>query len=121
VEDGITLGICLCGAGKDNVWLAIRLSQRTRYEHARRVAETRGSTRVRWHIADWDAVKKDLARVQLPREDWIMKHNSHQFAEVDFNRVAEEIRNGRTLKDFDDPGCLKKSTKEGVDAFGAAA
>ena len=44
-----------------------------------------------WHKADWDAVKKDPTKIQFPREDWILKHDSHQFAEDNFDRVAEKL------------------------------
>jgi hypothetical protein len=121
MEDGVTLGVCLRRAGKDNVPLAVRVYERIRYDRVRRVQKTGESTRDMWHKADWDEVKKDPSKVQLPREDWILKHDSRQFAEDNFDRVAEEIKQGRTLKDFDDPEHLKKMTKASVDETGVAA
>ena len=117
----MTLGVCLRRAGKDNVPLAVRVYERIRYDRVRRVQKTGESTRDMWHKADWDEVKKDPSKVQLPREDWILKHDSRQFAEDNFDRVAEEIKQGRTLKDFDEPEHLKKVTKASVDETGVAA
>jgi len=121
MEDGVTLGVCLRKAGKNNVPLAVRVYERIRYDRVRRVQKTGESTRDMWHKADWDAVKKNPDLIKLPREDWILKHDSRQFAEDNFDRVAEEVRQGRTLKDFDDSEHLKKLTKESVQETGVAA
>lgn len=121
MEDGVTLGVCLRKAGKDNIPLAVRVYERIRYDRVRRVQKTGESNRDMWHKADWDAVKKDPSKVQLPREAWILQHDCRQFAEDNFDRVAEEIRQGRTLKDFEDPEHLKKMTVESVKETGVAA
>lgn len=121
MEDGVTLGVCLRKAGKDKVPLGLRVYERIRYDRVRRVQKTGESTRDMWHKADWDAVKKDPTKVQLPRDDWILKHHCRQYAEDNFNRVAEEIREGRLLKDFDDTEHLKKMTLESVKDPGVAA
>jgi hypothetical protein len=71
-----------------------------------------------WHKADWDAVKKDPTKVQIPREEWILKFDCAKYAEENFEKAAEEVRQGRTLKDFDDAEHLKKMTKESVDEMG---
>lgn len=120
MEDGVTIASCLRSAGKDNVPLAVRVYERIRYDRVRKVQKTGESTRDRWHKADWDAVKKDPSKVHIPREDWILKHDSRKYAEENFERVAEEIRQGRTLKDFDDKDHLKHMTKESVNETGVA-
>jgi hypothetical protein len=102
MEDGVTLAICLRKAGKQNVPLGVRVYERIRYDRVRRVQKTGESTRDMWHKADWDKIKKDPSTIKLPREDWILKFDCATFAEENFGRVAEEIRQGRTLKDFDD-------------------
>lgn len=113
MEDGVTLSVCLRKAGKDNVPLAVRVYERIRYDRVRKVQKTGETTRDMWHkVTDWDAVKKDPTKVQLPREDWILKHDCKQFAEDNFERVAEEIKQGRTLKDFDDVEHLTKLSQE---------
>jgi hypothetical protein len=121
MEDGVTLSVCLRKAGKDNVPLAVRVYERIRYDRVRKVQKTGESTRDRWHKADWDAVKKDPSKVHIPREDWILKHDSAKYAEDNFDRVAEEIKQGKTLKDLDSSEHLQKMTKESVDEIGVAA
>ena len=115
MEDGVTLSVCLRKAGKSNVPLAVRVYERIRYDRVRRIQKTGESTRDRWHKADWDAVKKDPSR-----EDWILKHDPAKYADENFDRLAEEIRQGRTLKDLDSSEHLTKLTKESVDEIGVA-
>lgn len=40
-----------------------------------------------WHKADWDAVKKDPTAIQMPREDWIFKHDAETHAAEVFPSV----------------------------------
>jgi 2-polyprenyl-6-methoxyphenol hydroxylase-like FAD-dependent oxidoreductase len=115
MEDGVTLAICLRHAGKQNIPLALKIYERIRYDRVRRVQKMGESTRDQWHKADWDAVMKDPTLVQLPYPDYILKFNSHVFAEENYERVAAEVRQGRTLRDFDDEEHLKKVTKNSVD------
>src|SRR5579862_1995252 len=121
MEDGVTLAICLRKAGKENIPLAVRTYERIRYDRVRRVQKTGETTRDRWHKADWDAVKKDPSKVNIPREDWILKFDVEKYAEENYERVAEEVKQGRTLKDFDDSEHLNKMTKHSIDETGVAA
>jgi hypothetical protein len=79
------------------------------------------STRDQWHKADWDAVMKDPTLVQLPHPDYVLKFNAHQFVEENYGKVAEEVKQGRTLRDFEDGEHLKKMTKNSVDEVQVAA
>lgn len=121
MEDGVTLAICLRKAGKGNVPLAVRTYERIRYDRVRKVQKTGETTRDRWHKADWDAVKKDPSTVHIPREDWILKFDVEKFAEENYEKVAQEVLQGRTLRDFDDKDHLSKMTKESVNETGVAA
>jgi hypothetical protein len=73
------------------------------------------STRDKWHKADWDAVMKDTTLVELPHPDYILKFDPYKFVDENFDRVLEEVRQGRTLSDFDDEEHLKKMTKNSID------
>jgi hypothetical protein len=120
MEDGVTLSVCLRKAGKSNAPLAVRVYERIRYDRVCRIQKTGESTRDRWHKADWDAVKKDPSKVHIPREDWILNHDPAKYADENFERVAEEIRQGRTLTDLDVAKHLTKLMKESVDEIGVA-
>jgi hypothetical protein len=50
-----------------------------------------------------------------------LKFDCAKYAEENFDKIAEEVKEGRTLKDFDDPEHLKKMTKESVNEIGVAA
>jgi hypothetical protein len=51
----------------------------------------------------------------LPNPDYILKFDVYGYAEDNFDRVAQEIRQGRTLKDFDDVEHLQKMTEASVE------
>jgi hypothetical protein len=54
------------------------------------------ATRDMRHKADWDPVKMDPTSVELPYRDYILKFDCYKFAEENFERIADEIRQGRT-------------------------
>ena len=72
------------------------------------------NTRDRWHKADWDTVIKDPSLVYLPHPDYILKFDPYKFFEDNYEKVVEEVRQGRTLKDFDDEEHLKKMTENSI-------
>jgi len=91
MEDGVTIAICLREAGKQNIPAAVRAFQDIRYDRVRKVQKTGETTRDLWHKADWDKVKENPESIQMPREDWILGHDSEVH--------AEEVV-GETLKKF---------------------
>lgn len=91
-----------------------------RYDRVRRVQKTGEATRDMWHKADWDAVMKDPTLVQLPYPDYILKFDCSKFAEENFERIAKEVRQGRTLKDFDDAEHIQRVTSASVDEVAVA-
>src|SRR5579871_3696494 len=102
MEDGVTLAVCLRHAGKGNIPLALKVYERIRYDRVRRVQKMGESTRDQWHKADWDAVMKDPALVQLPHPDYVLKFDTHKYVVDNYDKVAEEVRSGKTLADFID-------------------
>jgi len=73
----------------------------------RRAQKTGEYTRDRWHKADWDAVKNDPTLVQLPHPPFLLRFDCRKYADELFEETAQEIKQGRTLKDFDDPEYFK--------------
>lgn len=98
VEDGANIAVCLrkCG-GKANVPLAVRTHERIRYERVKATQKTGETTRDLWHKVDWAAVKKDPASVQLPRQEWILDHDTEKHAEEVYDEVAAEVAKGVKL------------------------
>lgn len=86
-----------------------------RYERVAKVQKMGESTRDQWHKADWDAVMKDPTLVQLPHPDYILKFDTHKYVVDNYDKVAAEVRKGRTLADFIDDEHLKKMTKNSID------
>jgi len=63
---------------------------------------------------------KDPTLVQLPNPPFILEFDVYTWTEENYDRVAEEIRQGRTLKDFDDDAHLNKMTEHSVHEIGTA-
>ena len=85
-----------------------------RYDRVRRTQKWGEITRDRWHKADWDAVMKDHTLVQLPNPDYVLKFDCRRYAEDHFERIAEEVKQGRNLNDFADKLHLSKMSEASV-------
>lgn len=111
MEDGVVLAVCLKEGGKSNVPDALRAYQDIRYvplsdnhatchltltpssyERVKAVQKTGETTRDMWHKADWDKVAKDPASIQLPREDWIFRHDAESHARETFGSVLQKLQ-----------------------------
>jgi len=94
VEDGVNIAVCLRRGGKARVPTAVRTHERIRYERVKAVQKTGETTRDMWHKVDWQAVKKDPASIQFPRQDWIMEHDVEKHAEEVYDEVARDVAKG---------------------------
>ncbi|KAL1617751.1 hypothetical protein SLS56_010851 [Neofusicoccum ribis] len=91
MEDGVTIGVTLRRAGKENVPLGVRAYQEIRYDRVKKVQKTGETTRDMWHKTDWEKVKTDPESIQLPREDWIFEFDAENHAEEVFDEVAKQL------------------------------
>jgi len=91
LEDGVVLAVALRRAGKENVSKAVRTYQEIRYDRVKAVQKTGETTRDRWHKADWDEVKKDPKKVELPREDWIFMYDAEKDTEDRYEEVSKKF------------------------------
>lgn len=92
LEDGVNIAVCLRRGGKDGIPEAVRTHERIRYDRVKAVQKTGETTRDMWHKTDWEKVKTDPESIQLPREDWIFRHDTEMHAEEVFDEVRQEIR-----------------------------
>jgi len=95
MEDGATLAVCLKRAGKQGVSGAVRTYERIRYDRVKAVQKTGETTRDIWHKADWDKVAQNPESIQMPREDWIFKHDAEKHAEDIFDEVFQSVARGK--------------------------
>jgi len=91
MEDGVTLAVCLKRAGKEGVRGAVRTYERVRYDRVKAVQKTGETNRDMWHNADWDKVAQNPESIQMPREDWIFKHDAEKHAEDVFDDVFRSV------------------------------
>lgn len=66
-----------------------------RYDRVKAVQKTGETTRDLWHKADWDKVAQNPESIQMPREDWIFKHDAERHAEDVFDEVFQSVANVR--------------------------
>lgn len=53
--------------------------------------------RDKWHKADWTKVRQNPASIRLPREDWLLKHDSERFVRRLWRRVVAELAGGEEI------------------------
>lgn len=82
-------------AGKQGVSGAVRTYERIRYDRVKAVQKTGETTRDIWHKADWDKVAQNPESIQMPREDWIFKHDAEKHAEDIFDEVFQSVARGK--------------------------
>lgn len=92
LEDGVTIAVCLKRAGKAHVPTAVRVHERIRYDRVKNVQKTGESIRDMWHKTDWEEVKRNPEKIQMPREGWIFHHDAEKHAESVFDNSVKELR-----------------------------
>lgn len=76
---------------------ALRAYQRLRYERVKAAQKTGEALRDKWHKADWTKVRQNPESIRMPREDWLLKHDSERFARRMWDRVVAELAGGEEV------------------------
>lgn len=104
IEDGAVLATCLSLAHHDKsiapgdkIPTALRAYQRLRYERVKAAQATGEALREKWHKADWTKVRQNPESIRLPREDWLLKHDSEKFVRRLWTRVVAELAGGAEI------------------------
>ncbi|KAK6221451.1 hypothetical protein LQW54_001553 [Pestalotiopsis sp. IQ-011] len=98
MEDGATIAVCLRQAGKDHITVAVESFEALRYERVKSAQKTGEQTRDIWHKADFGAAKKDPESFRLRREEWLLNFDAEAYAEKEYQRTAEVIREKGVLE-----------------------
>lgn len=53
--------------------------------------------RDKWHKADWTKVRENPESIRMPREDWLLKHDSERFVRRMWIRVVAELAGGEEI------------------------
>lgn len=76
---------------------ALRAYQRLRYERVKAAQETGKELRDKWHKADWTKVRENPESIRMPREDWLLKHDSEKFVRRMWSRAVAELAGGERI------------------------
>ena len=101
IEDGVALATLLslshfdhCVPSPDKIPTALRAYERLRYERVKSAQKLGKQVRDMWHKADWNKVRQNPGSIKLPREDWLLKHDSEKFIRRMWRRVLAEFAGG---------------------------
>lgn len=104
IEDGAVLATCLAMAHQDQsitsdtkIPTALRAYQRLRYERVKAAQQTGKALREKWHKVDWTKVRQNPESIRMPREDWLLKHDSERFARRMWSRAVAELAGGEKI------------------------
>ncbi|KAJ4188538.1 hypothetical protein NW759_016830 [Fusarium solani] len=95
IEDGAVAAVCLQRA-KGDVPLALRTMERIRFNRSRITHQAGSAIRELWHGDNWDILEADPEKTAQARGDWVLDFDPIKNAEEHFDRVAEEVRSGKT-------------------------
>ncbi|CAH0036021.1 unnamed protein product [Clonostachys rhizophaga] len=94
MEDSVTAAICLEKAEGD-VPLALKVMERIRFNRSHITHQAGMQIRDIWHQNPWEHVEDDPEKIALARGDWILDFDAVKTAEENFERLAEDVRNGK--------------------------
>ncbi|KAJ5681313.1 FAD/NAD(P)-binding domain-containing protein [Penicillium maclennaniae] len=96
IEDANVLATTLSLAGRKQVSLALRVTERIRYARASAVQLISHRVNEGWRNQDWDAYEPDEQNIaSLPLETWIYGHDSQAYTEQEFETVVKAVHMGR--------------------------
>lgn len=96
VEDAATVAVCLERAQGD-VELALQVFERIRFNRSHVIHQASISTRNIYHKNDWtpELVQHYPDSLIMPLLDWVTDFDCQNTASVNFDRLAEDVRNGK--------------------------
>ncbi|KAH8149816.1 uncharacterized protein LAJ45_05968 [Morchella importuna] len=104
IEDGSVLATCLSLSHQDStipasekIPRALRAYERLRYERVKSAQKTGEDLRDKWHKCDYKTVHLNPESIRMPREDWLIKHDSERFVRRMWGSVAAELTGGPVI------------------------
>ncbi|QPC60721.1 hypothetical protein HYE67_002952 [Fusarium culmorum] len=93
-EDGSTIAAMIDVTGVEDVPLALRATEKLRYERTSLTQRLGWETRHRWQQTDWDAVKRNPELLRFPMPGWLYDANARQYAYENAEAVIAHIKTG---------------------------
>ncbi|KAF4231529.1 hypothetical protein CNMCM8980_005233 [Aspergillus fumigatiaffinis] len=119
MEDAYSLAACLHIAGKKDVSLATKVHNHLRFERVSCAQKMGFKNREVYHNTDWDAVAKNPEIMGKMVGDWLLHHDSEQYAYENYGACADHLLKGTPFKNTNFvPGYTYKpwTVKELLDA-----
>ncbi|PNP73559.1 hypothetical protein FNYG_13104 [Fusarium nygamai] len=93
-EDGATIAAMIDVTGVEDVPLALRATEKLRYERTSLTQRLGWETRHRWQQTDWDAVKRNPELLRFPMPGWLYDANARQYVYDNAQAVIAHIKTG---------------------------
>ncbi|KAJ4027803.1 hypothetical protein NW752_000048 [Fusarium irregulare] len=94
MEDGYTLAACLSLAGKRDVPLATKVHNHLRFERVSCAQKMGFKNREIFHNTDWNAVAENPQILGKVAGDWLLRHDSEQYAYENYSKCAGHLLKG---------------------------
>lgn len=94
LEDAVTVAVCLDKA-KGDVPLALRTTERIRYNRSNVIHASGAKNRDEWHEIDWHALELNPKVLANRRFPWVLDFDAEAHAEKHYNQIAQDIREGK--------------------------
>ncbi|KAJ5739745.1 hypothetical protein N7533_012529 [Penicillium manginii] len=98
MEDAYSLAACLHIAGKKHVSLATKVHNHLRFERVSCAQKMGFKNREIFHNTDWDAVAKNPKIMGKMVGDWLVHHDSEQYAYENYAKCAEHLLKSTPFK-----------------------
>ncbi|KAJ5900291.1 uncharacterized protein N7473_004361 [Penicillium subrubescens] len=98
MEDAYSLAACLHIAGKKDVSLATKVHNHLRFERVSCAQKMGFKNREVYHNTDWDAVAKNPEMMGKMVGDWLVHHDSEQYAYENYGACAEHLLKSTPFK-----------------------
>ncbi|CAG9984309.1 unnamed protein product [Clonostachys byssicola] len=97
VEDAVTVARCL-ELARGEVELALQVFERLRYNRSHVIHMSSLSNRDRAHLVEWtpEKAKEHYDSMTIPHDDWIIEFDCKADADEHFERLASEVKSGKT-------------------------
>ncbi|EXM15810.1 hypothetical protein RAB80_003833 [Fusarium oxysporum f. sp. vasinfectum] len=93
-EDGATIAAMIDVTGVKDVPLALRATEKLRYERTSLTQRLGWENRHRWQQTDWDEVKKNPEFLRFPMPEWLYDADARKYAYDNAEAVIAHIKTG---------------------------
>lgn len=103
MEDAVSVAACLQLAGKSNVALATKISNRLRYERVSCAQKMGFINSQMKHATDWKKIEQDPSEIRTRFPQWIYKHDPETYVYEKYGEAFNHLVNGAAFDNMNYP------------------